>query len=58
MAKVKKNWLLAVLKKLGETEYIEDEPKAPEYAESSFLSDLKEQAAASIMNEKETNGKD
>ena len=57
MRKVKENWLLAIFKKLGETEYIEEETSAPEHVESSFLSDLKKQTAASINSEKETNGK-
>ena len=57
MARLKENWLLAIFRKLGETEYIEDEPDTPEYVESGFLSDLKNQATSSINSEKEQNGK-
>ncbi len=57
MTKVKENWLLAVFKKLGETE-IEEGNNAPEYIGSSFLSDLENQTSDYINSEeKKTKGK-
>ena len=57
MARVKENWLLAIFKKLAETENIEEEINAPKHKESSFLSDLRKETASSIQSEKETKGK-
>ena len=57
MAKVRENRLIAIFKKLGETEYIEEEINIPQHEESSFLRELRKQTASSIQSEKETNGK-
>ena len=57
MARVRFDFLLDVIRKLGEDNK-EENINAPEYAESSFLSDLKKQTADYIKHEeKETNGK-
>ena len=54
MAKVRENWLLAIFKKLAETEKdIDEKINTPKYEESSFLSELRKETASSIQSEKE-----